>query len=380
MAVTSRDDQESTVQAGAAEAKAGAVDRLLEYAQRFEQSPFHSGLIAIGVAAMTGFSVTIGPSFRSEFLHTILWGCIAVFAAEAAAHTIVASREKSLPRHLASMPFAADIAAVLPVPVALLSGIGPGTAWLFGSLWLFKLPSVGPGLARLGRVISLEAKQLTSVLVLFVMVWLFAAMALHLLEGARQPAFATMPGSLWWAVVTLTTTGYGDVVPVTPLGRLVAATVMICGLGVFGLLTGILATGFVDDNRRETFVQNWSLVKKVPFFSILEPAALIELARLLRRWDVSRGTTVIRKGRTGDCMYFVAAGAVQVEVDPPVRLGPGAFFGEMALLGDGVRNATVTTAAPSILLILDAADFRAFTAHHPALAEAVEAEAKRRKV
>ena len=78
-------------------------------------------------------------------------------------------------------------------------------------------------------------------------------------------------------------------------------------------------------------------------------------------------------------MYFVAAGEVEVELDPqPVRLGAGAFFGELALLGSGIRNATVRTTLPTTLLILEVAEFRTFSAHHPALAQAIEAEAQRR--
>jgi len=94
---------------------------------------------------------------------------------------------------------------------------------------------------------------------------------------------------------------------------------------------------------------------------------------------VPERTAIIRRGKIGDCMYFIAAGEVQVDVKPsPVRLGPGAFFGELALLGDSVRSANVTTTMPSTLLILDLADFRTFTANHPDLKRAIDAEAERR--
>jgi voltage-gated potassium channel len=78
-------------------------------------------------------------------------------------------------------------------------------------------------------------------------------------------------------------------------------------------------------------------------------------------------------------MYFIAEGEVQVDVSPtPVRLGPGAFFGELALLGDLIRTANVSTTEASTLLILDLADFRTLMAHHPELARAIDAEGKRR--
>jgi voltage-gated potassium channel len=70
---------------------------------------------------------------------------------------------------------------------------------------------------------------------------------------------------------------------------------------------------------------------------------------------------------------------VQVDVKPkPVYLGTGAFFGELALLGDAIRTANVFTTHSSTLLILDLADFRTFMAHHPELARVIDAEGKRR--
>ena len=100
---------------------------------------------------------------------------------------------------------------------------------------------------------------------------------------------------------------------------------------------------------------------------------------MLRRVEMPERTAVVRRGRVGDCMYFIAEGEVQVDIEPaPVRLGTGAFFGEMALLGNTVRSANVSTTEPSTLLILDLADFRTLMAHHPELARIIEAEGKRR--
>jgi voltage-gated potassium channel len=78
-------------------------------------------------------------------------------------------------------------------------------------------------------------------------------------------------------------------------------------------------------------------------------------------------------------MYFIANG--EVEVDLPgkkVALGEGAFFGEMALLGNNMRGANVTTTKVSRLLVLDLVDFRLLMARHPELGETIDAEARRR--
>jgi voltage-gated potassium channel len=269
---------------------------------------------------------------------------------------------------------------VLPIPIALLFGLPAETAWLLASFWPLKLAAVLPGFSLLRRVIALEARPLASVLFIFLVVILLSGVALYLLERTGQPQrFGNLPQSLWWAVTTLTTTGYGDAVPESFLGRVIAGVVMICGLGVFGLLTGILATGFTAEHRRRDFVRNWELVTRVPFLRALDPPAMIELTRMLRRIDLAGGTVVVRRGRPGDCMYFVASGQVEVRVEPqPVLLGAGSFFGEIALLDRSPRTATVVTTTPSTLLILDVSDFHAFTASNPDLARAVKAEAKRR--
>src|SRR2546423_1208151 len=155
--------------------------------------------------------------------------------------------------------------------------------------------------------------------------------------------------------------------------------VMICGRGVLGLWPVTLATGCAGEPRRDNFLKTWESVSKVPFFAALGPAAIADVTQMLRTMDLPARTTIIRKGQQGDCMYFIAAG--EVEVDLPgkkVTLGDGAFFGEMALLGNNLRSANITTTRVSRLLVLDLVDFRMLMARHPDLAATIDAEAKRR--
>ena len=292
----------------------------------------------------------------------MLWACLSVFALEWL-HSDIGRAKRAGLLAFAGMDRGRDLPCCR-FRSRFCSARRSPLAWLLGAFWLFKLVRTSPGLARLGRVLTLEARPLGSVLVLFLTILFFGAVALHLAERHVQPqTFGSLPSALWWAVATLTTTGYGDAVPVTQLGRVVAGFVMICGVGVFGLLTGILATGFVDESRRHNFVQTWQLVTSVPFFSILDAESVIELSRLLRPWQVAEGSLIIRRGNRGDSMYFITSGEVEIEIEPkPVRLGPGAFFGELALLGNGIRNATVRSTLPTTLLVLDLPDFRVFCA------------------
>jgi voltage-gated potassium channel len=338
-------------------------------------------VLAIGLVAMAAITVPDLSTAAQIWVSVVLWCCLAFFAAELAIKSWPYAGIKEERNYLLTVPGAIDLLAVLPTPLALLFAVPADTAWLLASLWLLKLAPVVPGLSLLGRVMEQEARPLSSVFIIFLNILLLSAVALYVLERASQPEqFGSLPRALWWAVTTLTTTGYGDAVPETSVGRLIAAIVMVCGLGVFGLWAGILATGFAAEHRRRDFVRNWDLVTSVPFLRNLDAPAVIELTRMLRPLDLAEGNVVVRRGRPGDSMYFIASGEVEVRLEPqPIRLGAGSFFGEFALLEGGPRTATVVTTMPSTLLILEVSDFRAFTAHHPELAVAVETEAARRR-
>jgi len=299
--------------------------------------------VATGVVMMLVLTVVPAYEAAHHWVDAVLWACLAFFVFEWVVRLRHAYLAKRIWSYALSGRGLVDAVAAAAIPLALDLGANPKSAWLLGVFWVFKV---------------------------------------YFLERDAQPvAFGSVPAALWWAVATLTTVGYGDVVPITPLGRLVAAFVMICGLGVFGLWTGILATGFAAETRRDNFLKTWESVSKVPFFAALGPSAIADVTHMLRTMDLPARTMIIRKGQTGDCMYFIAAG--EVEVDLPgkkVTLGDGAFFGEMALLGNNLRSANITTTRVSKLLVLDLVDFRMLMARHPDLAETIDAEARQREL
>jgi voltage-gated potassium channel len=336
--------------------------------------------VSAGVGMMVLLTVSPADQAAHHWMIAVLWVCLAYFVFEWAMRLRQTSLSGRGWTYMLSSSGLVDAAGAIAVPLALLCGVEPKTAWLLSILWALKVVPGIPGLRQLRRVLVQESGPLVSVLVIFLMVVFVASVAEYFLEHDVQPTtFGSVPAALWWAVVTLTTTGYGDVVPITPLGRVVAAMVMISGLGVFGLWTGILATGFAAETRRDNFLKTWETVSKVPFFANLGPSAIADVTQMLRTMDLPARTMIIRKGTTGDCMYFIAAG--EAEVDLPgkkVALGEGAFFGEMALLGNSMRGANVSTTKLSRLLVLDLVDFRLLMARHPDLAETIDAEAKRR--
>jgi voltage-gated potassium channel len=336
--------------------------------------------VTCGVAMIVLLTIDTAYAAMHVYIDVLLSACLAYFVFEWVVRLRHAVRIDRLWAYSLSIRGIVDAVSALAVPVALGAGVSTKSAWLLGILWVLKVVPGIRGLRQLRRVIVVESGPLLSVLVIFLMVLFLASVAEFFLEHEVQPAsFGSIPAALWWAVATLTTTGYGDVVPLTPLGRVVAAGVMICGLGVFGLWTGILATGFAAETRRDNFLRTWESVSKVPFFASLGPAAIADVTGMLRTIDLPARTTIIRKGQSGDCMYFIASG--EVEVDLPgkkIMLAEGAFFGEMALLGNNLRSADITTTKVSQLLVLDLVDFRLLMARHPDLAETIDAEAKRR--
>jgi voltage-gated potassium channel len=273
-----------------------------------------------------------------------------------------------------------DLVGALPALIVLAHAPDAG---MFGFVWAFKYVRYSPGLASLGRVISNARQALLSVLLGFLIVLLTAASIAYLLERHAHPdnpdAFASIPAALWWGIVTMTTTGYGDVVPHTIAGRALSGIVMVGGILIFALWTGILVNGYAEELRRREFLRTWELVARVPFFHNIGASLIAEVARLLRRRDYPARAVIMRRGETGDCMYFVVEGEVEIQLPSgPVYLGSDQFFGELALLTGDPRNATVAAAQACTLLILDVVDFHELLARHPELARIIHEEAGKR--
>lgn len=122
-----------------------------------------------------------------------------------------------------------------------------------------------------------------------------------------------------------------------------------------------------------------TMLSKVPLFTRLNQTELGELAALLTPQITVPDEKIIVAGEKGDRMYFIAAGAVDVDIrKPPIELGPGDFFGEMALILDQPRNADVIARAYCSLLVLRRADFERYVRTHPSIQTEIEAVAKAR--
>jgi voltage-gated potassium channel len=273
-----------------------------------------------------------------------------------------------------------DLAAILPAYLGVIFALDLRVLRVLRLLRFFKLARYSPALHSLGRAVSSERRALAAALLVMVSLVLFAASGMHIIEGKVQPAaFGTVPDAMWWAVVTLATIGYGDVVPVTALGKLFTSFVVLIGLGVFALPIGIIATGFSQEMTRRDFVVTWSLVARVPLFAGLDAAAVAEIMTLLYSRAYGTGQPICRIGDAADTMYFIASGEVTVHADSGlVTLGEGAFFGELALLEQRPHAHLVVAASRCRLLLLDREDFERLCRRHAAIRAGIEEVARSR--
>ena len=253
-----------------------------------------------------------------------------------------------------------DLLAILPFYLGLMMPTADlRVLRVFRLLRLLKLARYSPALSTLWQVVVDERRALTATLIIMGILLFASSTAIYHAEHEAQPdKFGSIPAAMWWAIATLTTVGYGDVVPVTTLGRLLGGIVMLLGLAMFALPVGIIASRFAGEIRRRDFVVTLSMVSRVPIFTRLDAVSVAHITGLLRARAVSAGTTIFRKGDSPDAMYFIESGEVEVDLRPkPMRLGDGDFFGEIGLLRETPRMATVRAVGGCRLLVLDKQDF-----------------------
>lgn len=273
-----------------------------------------------------------------------------------------------------------DLLSIAPLYLSLFAGIDLRALLMLRLLRFFKLARYSPGMRSLVNALVTERKALLATAVVLVGVVLIAASAMHLVEADAQPKkFGTIPDAMWWAIVTVTTVGYGDVVPVTMAGRMIAALTTICGLIMLALPVGIIATAFAEDIHKREFVVTWGMLARVPIFSGLSAIEIADLMRYLRSQTVQPGTTIMRQGEDGSCIYFITSGDVTIQTpDEELTLSKGEFFGEISVLQKRPRSATARATNQVKLLVLDSADLNALMERSPTVRERIETVAHER--
>lgn len=116
---------------------------------------------------------------------------------------------------------------------------------------LLRLARYSTSLHTMGRVLRSKSEELLVSLVVVFLLLVIASSGVYFLEHQAQPTvFSSIPASMWWAVTTLTTVGYGDMAPVTVGGQVLGGIIAVLGVGMFALPAGILASGFAEELQR----------------------------------------------------------------------------------------------------------------------------------
>lgn len=256
-----------------------------------------------------------------------------------------------------------DLIAIAPAYVALFVPFADlRILRLFRLFRLLKIARYSPAVSTLIHVLSLERRALFGTLLLLLCMTSLCAEAMYIAEGRLQPhVFGTLPNCLYWAIITLTTVGYGDATPVTAAGRIVAGITAIMGLGLFALPVGIIASAFVTEIHRRDFVVTSSMLSRIPLFSGLDIEVMSELMAALRSHMVAPHTPIVVAGESATAMYFVVSGLAKAPGPGRGRgnattLGPGDVIAAEAVLNGGNYEATVFTHTPMRLLALSSQD------------------------
>jgi voltage-gated potassium channel len=147
-----------------------------------------------------------------------------------------------------------DLAAILPfyLPIALTIDLRIlRLLRLFRIFRLFKMTRYVESIRTFQNVFRAKKAELTLTLVLIFLLLVFASSAMYAVENEAQPdKFSSIPETLWWGVITLTTIGYGDIYPITPPGKIIGGIIAFLGIGLFALPAGILASGFSEELQK----------------------------------------------------------------------------------------------------------------------------------
>jgi len=131
-------------------------------------------------------------------------------------------------------------------------------------------------------VISKEKGSFQAVIFILIIMIVTASSGIYLVENHAQPEeFESIPKAMWWAVVTLTTVGYGDVIPITNAGKILGAIITILGVGLAALPAGILATGLANElaQRRDELEQDFREQLIESDFDLVQNQAMIDKIR-----------------------------------------------------------------------------------------------------
>ena len=231
---------------------------------------------------------------------------------------------------------------------------------------ILKLSRYSPALHTCIRVLQIEARTLMGALLIMGAMLVLSSNIIYIVESDVQPdKFSSIPAAMWWSIATLTTVGYGDVAPITPLGQIFGAFVMVTGIGLFVLWTSILSGAFTTELQRTKFNITQDLLADLPVMNTLPEETLEHITRTAIPVILPERYALLRRGENVDGVYFIVEGVVEIDMVPERELlRTGDHFGEAGVFNDGSALVDVITLSQTRLLMIDATNFLELCEEH----------------
>lgn len=236
-------------------------DRLGRNFDLFMMALILINVLAIIFETVESLNVSFGPVFNAiEYFSIIvftieyiarLWSCTADenYARPVIGRLKFAKQPLLIIDLLAFLPFYLSLAAVDVRMIRILR--------IFRIIRLAKLGRYSNAVRTLGHVINQRKEELlVTVLVMLVLLIISSTLVYYAERGLQPEVFSSIPAAMWWGVATFTTVGYGDVYPITVLGKCFAAVVSIIGIGMFALPAGIIGSTYLEHFRQEALEES----------------------------------------------------------------------------------------------------------------------------
>lgn len=209
-----------------------------------------SGLVVLNVLAVILESyASLKTQYQAQF-YTFEVFSVVVFSMEYTFRVGKSIAKGSVGKYIFSLGGLIDLLAVLPFFLPQLMPLDLRAARILRLtrlMRLLKLRQYHHSLRLISSVFREKQAELRITLLVTFLLLLFSSVMMFYVEGDDQPeAFPNIPATFWWAVATLTTVGYGDIYPITGIGRLISGTIALLGIGVIALPTGILSAAFME--------------------------------------------------------------------------------------------------------------------------------------
>lgn len=243
--------------------------RVFEIIQTAEKNDLASRIFDVGIIVLILLNVAlvIADTFTLPAAATTAFGIVEtasviIFTAEYLCRVWTAdllfpdrSPARARVRYVLSFMAIIDLLAILPFYIPFLIPIDLRVLRMLRIVRLFrvfKLNRYTSALSTIAAVFKKKKSQLLSSIFVVLLLMIIAAVLMYNIENEAQPeVFANAFSALWWAIATLTTVGYGDIYPVTVLGKVLSAIIALLGIGLVAVPTGIISAGFMETIEHE---------------------------------------------------------------------------------------------------------------------------------